>query len=330
LLRNVRENGMKKPWQKMTEGEQRLEIERATDKADELIQEVVDIIASGDFPVVHAIIDNYQSKNGEVKIVAKGVADDEVILNLHHAGKKPVKIVIADRNQFDQTRTNLEPDPDEPGLPGVKQELGLDDMTGGAFEDEDDDDDAGGEVEEPAAFDDATEQAQGDDVLKPKSDQWRGGFNSRMAGHFRNENPFDAATQTQQNTDWFDGWDAGDFDDRAPKLDADTVPTTPVEGTAGDNGADELPQVDDEPADETEEQRDISSLVETDEGEVLPTDEEIEEVKADGRAARKDGQSPKKNPHPKDNWRNQAWQDGYLEAKAAEAKDKPADAPFDD
>lgn len=152
LLRNVRENGMKKPWNKMTEGEQRLEIERATDRADQLISDIVDIVVQGEFPVVMAQIDNFKSKDGTVTITAKGVADDEVILNLHHAGKKAVRIIVADRNQFDQSRSNIQPDPDEPGLPGVKQEIQPE------------------EVREPDATPDEpvvdeAEQAEGQDVL---------------------------------------------------------------------------------------------------------------------------------------------------------------------
>lgn len=123
LLRNVRENGMKKPWNKMTEGEQRLEIERATDRAAGVVSDVVDLIAQGDFPVIHAIVDNFKIKDGEVTITAKGLAEDDVLLTLNHAGKKSVKIVVADAQQFDQSRSNIQPDPDEPGLPGVKVEI---------------------------------------------------------------------------------------------------------------------------------------------------------------------------------------------------------------
>lgn len=121
LLRNVRENGMKKPWPKMTEGEQQLEIERATDRASGLVRDVVDLIAQGEFSVIHAIVDNFKIKDGEVTITAKGLAEDDVLLTLNHAGKKSVKIIVADAQQFDQSRSNIEPDADEPALPGVTE-----------------------------------------------------------------------------------------------------------------------------------------------------------------------------------------------------------------
>ena len=161
LLRSVRENGMKKPWQKMSEGEQTLEIERASDKAEQIVRDIVDLVAQGDFPVIHATVDNFKIKSGEVTITAKGVAEDEVVLTLNRVGVKAVKIVVADVAQFDQRRSNLKADPDQPGLPGVKLDLTAEEVNG-EFD----------ETDEPAPtdsngdeFDNDAEQAEGDAVL---------------------------------------------------------------------------------------------------------------------------------------------------------------------
>lgn len=359
FLRSVRENGLKKPWQKMSEGEQNLEIERATDRASQLVGDLVDIIASGDFPVVHAIIDNYQSKNGEVKIVAKGVASDEVILNLHHAGKKAVKIVVADRSQFDQSRTNLKGDPDEPGLPGVKQELTAAEVNG-EFETEDEPkptDSTGAE------FDDAAEQAAGDAVLDLKVDpeeppapthgpitdmkgfpdgpmqamrdgkrwwsddgrEWREATDEDVLPTDVDDQPVqDLAFEPDEMLPGVDDVaqdpepDAGFVDDPAPEVTEDPP--------AGGEGWPDDAQIAQRSADVQAEGGNADPAT----GEVLPlNDTEADEIRAEGRKARKNGDGPKKNPHPAKSERAKAWLEGYNAEKADEAKGDKGDAEFD-
>lgn len=162
LLRSVRENGMKKPWQKMSEGEQTLEIERATEKSEQIVRDIVDLVAQGDFPVIHATVDNFKIKAGEVTITAKGIAEDEVVLTLNRVGVKAVKIVVADVAQFDQRRSNLKADPDQPGLPGVKLELSAEEVNG-TFEDADEPKPTDSDGNE---FDDDAEQAEGAAALE--------------------------------------------------------------------------------------------------------------------------------------------------------------------
>lgn len=348
LLRNVRENGMKKPWQKMTEGEQKLEIERASDKAEALVRSIVDIVAQGNYAVVHAIVDNFKIKAGEVTITAKGIAEDDVVLTLNHAGKKAVKLIVADAQQFDQSRSNVPVDPDEPGLPGVKQEIQPEELGGGGAFDDD-----VAEVDEPAAFDDDAEQQEGAEILAPKSDQWRGGYNSRMAGHWREENPFKDGV-SEAGDDWFDGWDAAHesgegrslnekaigqvASDSTEMIDADgEVQNGDIEGDA-ENGA-----ADDATSDRDEEAGANTSGPADTLDEILPpidggtaqtqqptlTDEDKDDLRAAGTKARKNGQAPKTNPYGKGTDHAALWLEGYNAEKAAEQKPK-GDAPFDD
>lgn len=350
LLRSVRENGMKKPWQKMNEGEQTLEIERATERAEKLVTDIVDIVASGDFPVVHAIIDNYQSKNGEVKIVAKGVADDEVILNLHHAGKKAVKIVIADRNQFDKGRSNLKAEADQPDLPGTEGEL---EDEGGDFDETDEPKPTDSDGNE---FNDAAEQAAGDAVLETAIPE-TGGVITEMIGF--PEGPIQAMRNgvrlwSANGEEWRLATDEDvlpeegrttlefDPDEKLPGLDdIDGLDENEQEierqvETDGQNGNDDDL---DPPAEETAPDADLlarqqDQVAETGANPVtgeLPLNEaESDEIRREGAKARIDGRAPKANPHPKASARYAVWADAYNAQKKSELKeDKGGDADFD-
>lgn len=341
LLRNVRENGMKKPWGKMTEGEQKLEIERATDRAEKLVQSIVDHVAQGEFPVIHAIVDNFKIKDGTVTITAKGMADDDVLLTLNHAGQKAVKIVVADAQQFDQTRSNIQPDPDEPGLPGVKVEIQPEEVNGTAAEPEETPD-------EPVV--DEAEQAEGEAILQPKSDQWRGGYNSRMAGHWREENPFGADLEAAQQ-DWFDGWDAANESGEGRSLnekpigEVDAAISDDGEVQSEDNNVDgRKPAESDAGNDEgtfgnSTEQDDDSrgddqaaptidqpKLTPPEETEPRPlTDDEVDAARNAGIDARRNGFAKLKNPHEKGSQAAEVWAKGYDDEKAREKRDNPKD-----
>src|SRR5690606_26079440 len=80
-------------------------------------------------------------------------------------------------------------------------------------------------------------------------DQWRGGFASRMGGHHRDECPF--AAETPERIDWLAGWDAGDFDDAAPKLGEKPAEGVVSEAPAGGDQADPEPEETPEDAGET-------------------------------------------------------------------------------
>lgn len=334
LLRNVRENGMKKPWGKMSEKEQELEINRASEKAEDIINQIVELVAQGDYPVIHAIVDNFKIKAGEVTISAKGIADDEALLTLNHAGQKAVKIVVADPSQFDKQRTHVAADPDEPGLPGVKAEIQPEDLREPGFDDE--------ETQETETFlDEEAEQAEGDQVLgiTDHTDQWWGGYNSRMAKHRLDENPFDG--RTTNGKEWAAGWKAADENPEAPEVNAEggdeTPPHDPETGEILDDqgGAqsDETPaepEFEEEPStpadapfEEDPHEDDIAQAEETgianeapaDEEHPEPTDEQRQFERDKGYKARTHGFSPSRNPWAKRNPLHDEWAAGYEKAK---------------
>lgn len=354
LLRNVRENGMKKPWNKMTEGEQRLEIERATDRAAGVVSDVVDLIAQGDFPVIHAIVDNFKIKDGEVTITAKGQAEDDVLLTLNHAGKKSVKIVVADARQFDQSRSNIQPDPDEPGLPGVKAEIQPE------------------ELQEPAPTPDEPvvdeeEQAEGQAVLdqldftdpqpadEPITDMrgfpngpmqamkgavrwwsddgkaWRLATDEDVLPEANNDGEVsDAIELEQEEIEALE--EAAHADDESPDAGQDDGTDDNVAGRdaaepdAGNDdaaGGDSAEQADDSRADDqaapTVEQPVLDAQPEA------LTDDQIFDIRGAGIDARKNGFAKSKNPHPAGTEANQVWAKGYDDEKKREAKEQPKD-----
>ena len=336
LLLNLKQAHLQKPWPQMPEREQKQWINRITERAEQLVQDVIDRVATGSFPVVHAKIDNFAIKGGEVKIVAKGFADDQVLLTLNHAGPKAVKIIVADGEQFDEARDPLNPDPDQPGLPGVK--------LGGepGFED----DDEKPQVEEPPVENPEGEATAGEEILKPKSDQWRGGFNSRMAGYPFGSNPFPGNSDT--GADWSQGWiDADgnpdakplggkpDVDVIAEQAEPETKPADPAPAPKPKKTtrkkAGPIVEPDIEP--EVEHNPDATPegeqpTVENADGAIVDHEnvviESVDQAHAYGVWCRRDGRGTGANPFPVASDFGKAWLRGYSDERRAE-QSRPKD-----
>jgi len=103
-------------WNKLSEQEQQGHIDEMQNLAFDLVSTIVEIVAQGDRPVIHAILDNFAIKDGIVKIVAKGTADDDALVSLNHVGKKGLKIIVADADQFDVIHHERTAAPDEPSM----------------------------------------------------------------------------------------------------------------------------------------------------------------------------------------------------------------------
>lgn len=95
------------PWPNLTEDQQRDEINRATEWSEEVVKSVVEMVAQAGRQVIHAKLDNFKVKDGEVTITGKGRADDGALLSLNHVGNKYLKIGVADAEQFDQQRDDI-------------------------------------------------------------------------------------------------------------------------------------------------------------------------------------------------------------------------------
>ncbi len=117
LLRHRRAQVQSTVWEKMEEKSQQAEIDAMDDLANELVSKVVEIVAeAGCTSHVTALLESYTVKDGATKIVAKGRATNEAVLELNKVGEKMLKIVVIHGEQFDQERPEVEAMPDQPDL----------------------------------------------------------------------------------------------------------------------------------------------------------------------------------------------------------------------
>ena len=74
LLSKRRAAVMATTWDKLSESDQRDEIQAVTTLAEDLVTAVVDLVAAGGNEVIHAKLDNFKIKDGAVTLTAKGTA----------------------------------------------------------------------------------------------------------------------------------------------------------------------------------------------------------------------------------------------------------------
>lgn len=116
LLAKRRMQSQAAPWSKMSEADQKSEIQDITSLSVDLVAAIVDLVAAGGHEVIHAKLDNFKIKDGAVTLTAKGAADDGALLALNHVGHKNLKIIVADAEQFDQKRNAVAAEPDQPSM----------------------------------------------------------------------------------------------------------------------------------------------------------------------------------------------------------------------
>lgn len=107
-------------WDDMTEGQRDDEIQAMTILAEDIVHGCCNLIAAGGRDVVHATLDNFKVKGGEVTVTAKGRADNEALIKLNGASqtKTIIKMVILDEGEFDQHRSEAKNAKDEPEMFG--------------------------------------------------------------------------------------------------------------------------------------------------------------------------------------------------------------------
>ncbi len=133
FIESIKRRQFTKDWSKMSEDEQRIEVNRCEGEAEQLVHHIINAVASGGYDVIHAELDKFTVKDGGVTVVAKGVADDGALVTLNHVGKKIMKIVVVDETQFDKMRDDPEIDPDQPSL--LAEEVDEDDQAAADPED---------------------------------------------------------------------------------------------------------------------------------------------------------------------------------------------------
>lgn len=319
LLRSLRQNLLKTPWDRMSENEQQKEVENCEDQALALVGRVVETIAQADNPVVHAILKKFQITAGKVQLTAEGFADDEVLLILNHAekSKKALKIIVTDADQFDKTRDRVKIDKDEPEM----------------FEDDEPENEVEGTPEPPPEdSDEGPQDTEEPDAGLSAFDQ---GAGAAQHGLSKKHNPF------PENSEDFAMWELG-FESIPAQVDEEAT-TQNADPESGEENAsdDELPDYDPETGEILDDEpkgtgQGISSgdddRGEAEEDEPQPESDAktafIDIAFQEGFSARRDGAAPSKNPYTDDPAAGTAWLEGYEARKREERAED--DAMFDD
>lgn len=103
-------------WASLSENDQKREVATFTEFAEQLVKGIVEVVAAGHYDVIHAKLDNFKIKDGDVTMTSKGRASDGALLALNSVGQKDLKIVVADAEQFDRQREPVPIDVDEPQM----------------------------------------------------------------------------------------------------------------------------------------------------------------------------------------------------------------------
>lgn len=333
FLSKIRNDKDKKQWRQMSENEQQVEIDHAQSMALQIVNSVASIVATANRPVIHALLDNFKVKAGEVTVTAKGLADDGAVLALNHVGKKSLKIVVVDEAQFQEESNEAKPDPDQPDLlEGADEDEGpsLADAMHAAIEA----DEAASEEETPV---DPEPEDQADLTACEQ------GNGAAAHGLSARANPF--KTGSEDYSEWVRGFN--DFTPAAPEVEEEPQPETETQELGGEaepqmdlgDANDEFPG--DTPADdegfngEDPYQEGVDARIADKGPDENPydggtegwhkwrdgydkTDGAIERLKEEGRQARRDGAGPRKNPWKAGTPEHGYWSMGYQQAKDEE------------
>ncbi|MBK3776320.1 hypothetical protein GAY31_19555 [Azospirillum brasilense] len=141
------------------EAQQREASERFTALMQELVPQIVGVVAVGDYPSTAVELVDYTGKG---KIMLKGKDAEEVGDMLCGKVGCSLTLVLTDAAQFDRKRPAATIDPDQKALP-------MEPVDGG---EDDDEDGTGAEDDEPAILDDSAPAAGGVDIdLQVEPDQ---------------------------------------------------------------------------------------------------------------------------------------------------------------
>jgi hypothetical protein len=103
---------MKKPWEQLSEDEQRGVVEQFTTAAKHLTTRAVRLIAANGRQVILAQVEKVEIKDG-LKTVLKCAKQEETMLALGNAQGHTVLIIAADAAEYEGEREPVEIDPDQ-------------------------------------------------------------------------------------------------------------------------------------------------------------------------------------------------------------------------
>lgn len=104
-----------KPWQQMSEMEQRHMADTILNGCEDIVRKAVNIIASNKRACIRAVLEQYTEKDG-LKITLKAFGRSETVVALHEACGQEVLIVVASSDAFEGERAEVDIDKDEPNL----------------------------------------------------------------------------------------------------------------------------------------------------------------------------------------------------------------------
>lgn len=103
---------LKKPWEKMSESEQRDTVQQVTNACTHLTKRTVELIAKNGRHTINATLESFTVKDG-VKAVIKAPTTEEAILQLTQAQGHPILLVASASAQYEGERAPAKLDPDQ-------------------------------------------------------------------------------------------------------------------------------------------------------------------------------------------------------------------------
>lgn len=125
LLSHLR--NMPKPWQQLSEAEQKDRIYAAESAARDFVRKGVNLIAAHGHDKVTVDVGKFTVKDGSIKAEFVAAATDDNLLLIRHAGR--AVLVLADPEVFTGERSPAAADPDEPELPIEEEDEGDDEPS---------------------------------------------------------------------------------------------------------------------------------------------------------------------------------------------------------
>lgn len=101
---------VEKPWSKQTEDQQQRLIDRATDIADKLVRQAVELIASRDLPALPIDVGKIVVDGPACKGTFECYADDENLLRIRHLQGAKAMFVLASPSAYQGEQAPVVPD----------------------------------------------------------------------------------------------------------------------------------------------------------------------------------------------------------------------------
>ena len=177
------------PWNRMSEKEQRQELDNMGDFAFDLIKTAVAIVATGEHSTVNGTLKQVSSiKDGVAKLVIETSSDSKNLMLINAMFNSKIALTTLNQGQFNQEQDEFEVQPDQPDLIDVDHSPALDEVI------------AKGNA---PVFDPETDVIPGEDG---KSQAWLNGYDAQVAGVEPTDSPY--AAESLATRVWLEGFES--------------------------------------------------------------------------------------------------------------------------